>query len=236
MKLRLFIYFFKTAFSNIKNNRLVHVISIGTITVSMLLLASFLFLSVNINSWLSDWGEGLSMSVYIEDWLDKSARDKIESALSDLENEGYACETFVLPACAFDAPHRRDRVFVVAYSERVRLGRWSSEEYGNGRLQVLPQEQEGREMGREVKRCSKFVADAERQRLQERQRKTTATVLRTGTAGGERFTHWATEPNVGRVAHGVPSRVDRLRALGNAVVPQVAEFIGRAIVEVEECA
>ena len=42
---------------------------------------------------------------------------------------------------------------------------------------------------------------------------------------------WTVEPNVGRVANGVPSRVDRLRGLGNAVVPQVAEYIGRHIVE-----
>ena len=40
---------------------------------------------------------------------------------------------------------------------------------------------------------------------------------------------WPAEPNVGRVAHGVPSRVDRLGALGNAIVPQVAELIGRAV-------
>ena len=42
---------------------------------------------------------------------------------------------------------------------------------------------------------------------------------------------WAIEPDVGRVAHGIPSRVDRLRGLGNAVVPQVAEVIGRLVVE-----
>ncbi len=45
---------------------------------------------------------------------------------------------------------------------------------------------------------------------------------------------WLTEPEVGRVAHGVPARVDRLRALGNAVVPQVAEWIGRRILEASE--
>ena len=42
---------------------------------------------------------------------------------------------------------------------------------------------------------------------------------------------WKVEPDVGRVAHGVPSRVDRLRGLGNAVVPQVAELIGRMVID-----
>lgn len=43
---------------------------------------------------------------------------------------------------------------------------------------------------------------------------------------------WASEPDVGRMAHGVPSRVDRLKSLGNAVVPQISEIIGRAIMQV----
>ncbi len=43
--------------------------------------------------------------------------------------------------------------------------------------------------------------------------------------------NWAVEPDVGRVAHGVPARVDRLRGLGNAVVPQVAEYVGRMVIE-----
>lgn len=46
--------------------------------------------------------------------------------------------------------------------------------------------------------------------------------------------HWSVEPNVGRVANGVPNRVDRLKSLGNAVVPQVAEYIGRCILQAEE--
>jgi len=47
---------------------------------------------------------------------------------------------------------------------------------------------------------------------------------------------WLSEPDVGRVANGVPNRVDRLRALGNAVVPQIPELIGRAILEAREAA
>jgi DNA (cytosine-5)-methyltransferase 1 len=42
---------------------------------------------------------------------------------------------------------------------------------------------------------------------------------------------WAAEPDVVRVVHGFPGRVDRIRCLGNAVVPQVAEWIGRRLME-----
>ena len=49
------------------------------------------------------------------------------------------------------------------------------------------------------------------------------------------FKHqWLTEPNVGRVAHGVPARVAQLRALGNALVPQIATQIGMAIGRVHQ--
>ena len=44
---------------------------------------------------------------------------------------------------------------------------------------------------------------------------------------------WSVEPNVGRVAHGVPGRVHRLKALGNSIVPKIAEEIGRAIIKAE---
>lgn len=64
-----------------------------------------------------------------------------------------------------------------------------------------------------------------------------ACILQTASAPGglfaERDHAWRAEPGMGRVAHGVPRRVDRLRGLGNAVVPQVAEWIGRRIIESE---
>jgi hypothetical protein len=44
---------------------------------------------------------------------------------------------------------------------------------------------------------------------------------------------WAIEPPVGRVASGVPNRVDRLAALGDSLVPQIAEWIGRRILAYE---
>jgi DNA (cytosine-5)-methyltransferase 1 len=47
--------------------------------------------------------------------------------------------------------------------------------------------------------------------------------------GGE----WEPEPNIRRISHGVRNRVDRLKGLGNAIVPQIAEWIGRRIIEVE---
>lgn len=47
---------------------------------------------------------------------------------------------------------------------------------------------------------------------------------------------WEVEPGIRRMAHGVPNRMDRTRVLGNAVVPQVAEWIGYRILEYEKVA
>tara|TARA_R100000781_G_scaffold95851_1_gene59953 strand:+ start:508 stop:1740 length:1233 start_codon:yes stop_codon:yes gene_type:complete len=47
-------------------------------------------------------------------------------------------------------------------------------------------------------------------------------------------TKWAVEPNVGRVAYGIPNRVHRLKQLGNSVVPQIPEFLGYCILNYEK--
>jgi cell division transport system permease protein len=81
MIIRLWIYFFRSALANILNNRLTHLISMGTITISMLLFGAFMLLSMNLNNWIRQWGESLSMSVYLKDGIDEKARKEVESAI-----------------------------------------------------------------------------------------------------------------------------------------------------------
>ncbi len=92
---------------------------------------------------------------------------------------------------------------------------------------------------------SEIVPDASWERKGSRLNRRILGLANDGVFGGRRAVNsyrahadvsrkwWAVEPDVGRVAHGVPSRVDRLRSLGNAVVPQVAEWIGKRLIEQE---
>jgi DNA (cytosine-5)-methyltransferase 1 len=56
-------------------------------------------------------------------------------------------------------------------------------------------------------------------------------IQRRQDADAARSDRWYASPRICRGADGIPNRVDRLRSLGNAVVPQVAEFIGKLILE-----
>ena len=84
MGLRVWAYYFKHAWSNILANRLIHLISIGTIGISLLLFASFLILFLNLNNWIMDWGQSVSMSVYLKDGIDHKTKKRIESLLKNL--------------------------------------------------------------------------------------------------------------------------------------------------------
>lgn len=143
--------------------------------------------------------------------------------LGDLAACGYDAEWDCIPAAAVGAHHRRDRLFVVAYTERQCDPRSHSNPYRE-RLSERAKRDGEAEAGRSV-----FAGD-DAGGLRDAVSELRSTFQRNREVGGI----WATEPDVGRVAHGVPARVDRLRCLGNAVVPQVAEFIGRRIVAMEE--
>lgn len=84
MKIRLCPYFFKQALMNVRNNRLVHVIGMGTMVVSMLIFGTFLLLFVNLNAWLQGWGQSLSVSVYLQDGISEATRDRIASVIRNL--------------------------------------------------------------------------------------------------------------------------------------------------------
>ena len=88
---------------------------------------------------------------------------------------------------------------------------------------LQPGRQEQRPIGQRVGEGGQPIAAANADSLPTR---------RLAIAWGE-CGQWLVEPDVGRVAHGVPARVDRLRGLGNAVVPQIPEIIGRAILVAE---
>jgi DNA (cytosine-5)-methyltransferase 1 len=142
----------------------------------------------------------------------------IDRVLGDLAEIGYDAEWQCIRAADVGAPHRRDRIWIAAYPARFRDG-WTRERTLTGG--------EGDGL---AKRDGKTVAHTDgRRREQCDQRERGFSVFDAGSSY-RGFDQWATEPDVGRVAHGIPSRVDRLTGLGNAIVPQIAEIIGRGIV------
>jgi DNA (cytosine-5)-methyltransferase 1 len=138
--------------------------------------------------------------------------------LGDLAACGYDAEWDCLRASDVGAPHKRERVFLVAYSRHRPVAERSRETRREAR-QRTPERALARGRGADV-------ADGDRQHGARAASHPPAD-HQWNEAG--RGGWWRTEPDVGRVAHGVPARVDRLRTLGNAVVPQVAEWIGRQI-------
>lgn len=86
MRLREWIYFFRQALVNISNNRLIHLISMSTISISMIIFGSFLLVSVNLHTWVKSWGESLSMTVYLKEGLDNKKIKLIENRLRQIDN------------------------------------------------------------------------------------------------------------------------------------------------------
>jgi DNA (cytosine-5)-methyltransferase 1 len=192
----------------------------------------------------------------------------LDQVLSDLEAQGYTTQAFIIPACAVNAPHRRDRTFILAYSRctlrqrQLLPGEYEKENRtrdankikrpGNVSRTILADTEsdiEGRLPIGEKKKIPGFIGSGKNvaysnseglpsqrfeSRLRETERETCTSTKRRSMLGAERITDWwAVEPELGRVANGVPNRVDRLKCLGNAVVPQQAYPIFKAIYDIE---
>lgn len=76
-----------------------------------------------------------------------------EEVQSQLEAEGYKVQAFILPACSVNAPHRRDRIWFVAYSTNSRCRRWKNKQCKSREWSFLSGKSEGRKMGNKTSRC-----------------------------------------------------------------------------------
>ena len=111
--------------------------------------------------------------------------------LGDLAESGYNAQWDCIPASAIGAPHRRDRVFIIAYNHSVRCLLFSQ---------------------KEIRRISGFSWCE-------------------NVRGAEDYRNRPDlpKPLIRGKSDGIPHHVDRLRCLGNAVVPQVVTHVGRCI-------
>lgn len=191
----------------------------------------------------------------------------MERVLGDLAACGYNAEWQSIRASDVGAPHRRERIWIVAYPERgrrrqstgiadsaqesFRKEEWpeSAFVFRSSRETTLPHanasgfrrsntanEIDGPTVHRgwDARNVPGAVGtavsddDGERFAQLQRERPTTRT---SGSTIPYADPWWKIEPNVDRVADGIPDVVDRLRGLGNAIVPQIGEWIGRRIID-----
>lgn len=192
------------------------------------------------------------------------------TVLGDLAKSGYDTEWYCISAADVGAPHKRERIWIVAHTESFRYG--LRRKAGNipkengGQIRELRPELVGassksknlahansswepqpegavKNKRRWVINDGENVADSLCSRLSQQHETRNggpqsarifswSELERAYSARGKE--QWGIEPNVGRVADGVPARVDRLKGLGNAVVPQIPEIIGQAIMTIAE--
>jgi len=211
----------------------------------------------------------------------------LDQVCADLEGQGYEVEPIIVPACAVDAPHRRDRVWIVGHSkldgltasktsgglfekseeQRGKVKEWEysgascassdvadsislsersahgSKEWGCVRGRQDEDISQRNEVGSNSSDCRENVADTVKQRREgwvhrrqdaERESVDGYSGCSGTTYGQSGEAIWLAEPNVGRVANGIPNRSHRLKGLGNAIVPQVASEIIRCINKIME--
>ena len=126
----------------------------------------------------------------------------LDEVLSDLEGENYTCWTFIIPACAVNAPHRRDRVWIIANNDSfVRKTVKIKTKLNSENILQKPEQWE-----------QLFFHNHRNNNIEFRKED---------------------EPMLCRDDDGVPGELDenRLKALGNAVIPQIPGIIGKAILK-----
>jgi DNA (cytosine-5)-methyltransferase 1 len=168
---------------------------------------------------------------------------------TDLEAEGYTVQPCIIPACAVNAPHRRERIWFVAYANKCATGpsRTSGATEGNGSgNDIQSEERRGTpELNTGLHELSRDVADTSNEGLQ--RCKINGSVRRSEKESNQFFTgclpstwqNFPTQPPICGGNDGLPTELDgitfpkwrneSIKAYGNAVVPQVVYEIFKAI-------
>ncbi len=210
----------------------------------------------------------------------------LDTVIEDLESEDYAVRPFSISASSIGANHQRERIWIMAYSERNY--NFNEEQRVNGEEKKISREyREDNSTTRQSSRASaartqsdSYVEDSRRsqwpraelrgenenetrkENANQFERSSSTSEVDVANTNDERLQRqwqsrnqftprfnssresseerqrtvgqgwWEAEPNMGRVAHGIPKRVDRLKSLGNSLVPQIPYYIGKTILEV----
>jgi DNA (cytosine-5)-methyltransferase 1 len=158
----------------------------------------------------------------------------LEQVCSDLEASGYDVEPIIIPACGVDAPHRRNRIWILANSKYN--GQFANEKRKSIK-DALQAEQKREDNSLHPSRTSGFskaehnVADSNGRQFIKCKSEEKQIQLFGESGERVRGVRWLAEPGVGRLANGIPNRVAKLKGLGNAIVPQVAYQIIKGIRE-----
>ena len=149
----------------------------------------------------------------------------LDTVLENLESEGYSARTFSISASSIGANHQRERIWIVANSGCS----WGSgSEFQRKNENEIKKENANQfERSSSSSQSNMVYSDSER--------------LEKWESIGENFSQeyqtligadwWSIEPDVGRVANGIPKRVDRLKSLGNSLVPHIPYYIGMSILQ-----
>lgn len=148
----------------------------------------------------------------------------------DLRQAGYETVWLVIPACSLGAPHRRDRVWIVANANRAGNGTSRSEVDGYRQAVIQESEQPQSEHIGQNSHASNATGIGQEQQAEIRE--LAGTRFTVNNAWAENWYEVATK--FCRVDARIPDRVDRLKSLGNAIVPQVAYQIIKNITEIEK--
>lgn len=160
----------------------------------------------------------------------------LKEVISDLWSIGYACEWHIISARSVGAPHLRERVWVIAYPHQSgHQGRVS----GRGKGEAAVSKKAQPFTGNKVPGRASNLSDSDGPRLWKpfASEEEKSEWWAKATAGFRDW--WEAEPEFCRTSDGLPKGLDkgrreRIKQLGNSVVPFVPELIGREILKFEE--